>query len=557
MDVKAHSDLYNRLDHASYIYSPEEMAGFRGSGAWKDLILTDLLDRHVRVRPNEIAIVDETSRITWAQLANRVNRIAAAFVDAGLKPGEFVGIQLPNRIEFVETYLAIQRAGLRALSMMSIYREKDVEYMLNKTKACAYVALDSHRKFSYVEMASNLIDKVPTLRHVIIIGETATGMHSYESFMRSEDVSSSAFRDLRPDPDSLSKVSFTSGTTGFPKGVAHTHNTDMVPPLLTAKALGLTHETPVWMPSPICHATGLAFGVYDSLLCGAKLVLQDVWNPVRALEMISAERAVFTVSATPFIAEILEVDNLQDYDLTSFRYFASGGARIPTTLVERAKEEMDCYLLRVFGQAEAPLHTLNLPSHPWEKLLTRDGKAFDELKVRIVDPETRTYEMPAGEIGEYATWGPHVFLGYYDDPEASWDAKDADRWYYSADLCLKDEDAFVLYVDRIKDIVNRGGIKISALEVENILVKHPGVQTAAVVAVPDNRLGEKACAFVIVRPNHEVTLESLGEFLYSEGVTKQKWPEQLEIVTELPYTATGKVQKNMLRDSLEARVHQA
>jgi non-ribosomal peptide synthetase component E (peptide arylation enzyme) len=557
MAVNASADLYNRLDHASHIYSPEEMAGFRASGAWKDLILADLLDLHVRIRPNEIAIVDETSRITWAQLANRVNRLAAAFVDAGLKPGEFVGIQLPNRIEFVEAYLAIQRAGLRALTMMSIYREKDVEFMLNKTKASAYVTLDSHRKFNYVEMAAKLMDSVPSLRHVIIVGEPAPGMHSYESFMRSEDVSSGAFRHLRPDPDSLSKVSFTSGTTGFPKGVAHTHNTDMVPPLLTAKALGLTHETPIWMPSPICHATGLAFGVYDSLLCGAKLVLQDVWNPVRALEMISAERAVFTVSATPFIAEILEVGNLHDYDLTSFRYFGSGGARIPTTLVERAKEEMGCYLLRVFGQAEAPLHTLNLPGDPWEKLLTRDGKAFDEVKVRIVDPETRTQELPAGEVGEYATWGPHVFLGYYDNTEASWEAKDQDRWYYSADLCLKDEDGFVLYVDRIKDIVNRGGIKISALEVENMLAQHPGVQNAAIVAVPDDRLGERACAFIVPRPGHEVTLQSLGAFLDSQGVTKQKWPEQLEIVPQLPFTATGKIQKNLLRDSLEARIKDA
>jgi non-ribosomal peptide synthetase component E (peptide arylation enzyme) len=273
--------------------------------------------------------------------------------------------------------------------------------------------------------------------------------------------------------------------------------------------------------------------------------------------MISAERAVFTVSATPFIAEILEVGNLHDYDLTSFRYFGSGGARIPTTLVERAKDEMGCYLLRVFGQAEAPLHTLNLPGDPWEKLLTRDGKAFDEVKVRIVDPETRTQELPAGEVGEYATWGPHVFLGYYDNIEASWEAKDQDRWYYSADLCLKDEDGFVLYVDRIKDIVNRGGIKISALEVENMLAQHPGVQNAAIVAVPDDRLGERACAFIVPRPGREVTLQSLGAFLDSQGVTKQKWPEQLEIVPQLPFTATGKIQKNLLRDSLEARIKDA
>lgn len=553
MAVNGGYDLYSRLDHASYVYTPEQMDQFRASGAWIDTLLVDLLDQHSVKRAQEIAIVDESSRVTWGTLHDRVNRLAAGFVDAGLKPGEFVGIQLPNRIEFVEVYLAIQRAGLRALTIMSIYREKDVEFMLNKCRASAYITLDSHRGFDHVAMAQSLMNKVESLREVVILGEPGPGMRAYDSVFRDEHVASSAFAELRPDPDSLSKVSFTSGTTGFPKGVAHTHNTDMVPPLLTAKALGLNSETPIWMPSPICHATGLAFGVYDSLLCGAKLVLQDVWDPVKALEMISREKPVFTVSATPFIAGMVEVDDLSKYDLSSFKYFGSGGARIPTTLVERAKEEMGCYLLRVFGQAEAPLHTLNLPDDPWEKLLTRDGKPFDEVKVRIVDPDDRTKVLGPNETGEYSTWGPHVFLGYYDNPEASWDAKDADRWYYSADLCLVDEDGFVLYVDRIKDIVNRGGIKISALEVENLLAGHPGVQSAAIVAVPDDRLGEKACAFIVTRPGHEVTLQGLGEYLEAKGVTKQKWPEQLEIIDELPSTSTGKVQKNVLRELLEER----
>lgn len=553
MAVNRANGLYTRLEHAADVYSPAEMAGFRESGAWIDTLLTDLLDKHALRTPDACAVVDETSRVSWRQLASRVNRLAASFVDLGLRPGDFVGVQLPNRIEFVEVYLAIQRAGLRALPMMSIYRQTDVAFMLNTCRARALVTLDSHRGFEHVAMAATLMNEVPTLSEVIIVGEAEPGMHNYEALLGDEEISSSAFAHLRPDPDGLSKVGFTSGTTGFPKGVAHTHNTDMVPPLLTARALGLNADTPIWMPSPICHATGLAFGVYDSLLCGAKLVLQDVWDPVKALEMISQERATFTVSATPFIAGMVEVEDLSKYDLSSFKYFMSGGARIPTSLVERAKEEMGCWLLRVFGQAEAPLHTLNLPGDPWEKLLTRDGRPFDEVKVRIVDPEDRSRELPVGEMGEYSTWGSHVFLGYYDNVEATWEAKDEDRWYYSADLCTVDEEGFVLYVDRIKDIVNRGGVKISALEVENVMAGHPGVQVAAIVAVPDDRLGERACAFVVQRPGHEVTLASLAEYFEANGITKQKWPEQVEIVESLPYTSTGKVQKNVLRDRIHDR----
>lgn len=488
MVVNDGNGLYSRLEHASDVYSIEDMAAFRAGGAWTDTLLIDLLDRHALNMPDATAVVDESSQITWRQLTSRVNRLAAKLVDLGLQPGDFVGVQLPNRIEFVEVYLAIQRAGLRAVPMMSIYREKDVAFMLNTCRARAYVTLDSHRGFDHVEMAQRVIGQVPTLRHVVILGEAGTGMHNYEALIGDEEVASSAFARLRPDPDALSKVGFTSGTTGFPKGVAHTHNTDMTPPLMTAKALGLNESTPIWMPSPICHATGLAFGVYDSLLCGAKLVLQDAWDPMRALEMISRERAAFTVGATPFIAAMVEVANLSKYDLSSFKYFGSGGARIPTSLVERAKEDLGCWLLRVFGQAEAPLHTLNRPGDPWEKLLTRDGRPFEGVKVRIVDPEDRTRELPVGETGEYSTWGPHVFLGYYDNPEATWEAKDEGRWYYSADLCTVDEDGYVLYVDRLKDIVNRGGVKISALEVENVMAGHPGVQMAAIVAIPDDRL---------------------------------------------------------------------
>lgn len=550
MDVKGRTALYSRLEHASDVYSRAEIEAFRASGAWTNLLLTDLLDQHARRVPNDTAVVDETSRISWGQLASRANRLAASLVDLGLRPGDFVGVQLPNRIEFVEVYLAIMRAGLRALPMMTIYRERDVVFMLNTCGARAYIAMDSHRSFDFVEMAQRVCNQVETLESVIILGEADQGMVSYESMMWGPDVKSESFAHLRPDPDGLSKVGFTSGTTGFPKGVAHTHNTDMVPPMLTARALGLNAATPIWMPSPICHATGLAFGVYDSLLCGAKLVLQDVWDPERGLDLIAREKATFTVSATPFIAGMVEAYRPGRHDISSFKYFASGGARIPTSLVERARDELDVWLLRVFGQAEAPLHTLNLPSHPWEKLLTRDGRPFDGVSVRIVDPADRSSAVPSGEVGEYSTWGPHVFLGYYGNPEASWEAKDSDRWYYSGDLCVTDDEGFVLYVDRIKDIVNRGGVKISALEVENLLAGHPGVQAVAIVAIPDERLGERACAFIVARDSRGVTLESLCDYLDANGVTKQKWPEYLRVVDSLPYTSTGKVRKNILRDSI-------
>lgn len=550
MSVGTSSRKYERLEHARDVYRDAEIAGFKQRGLWLDRLLVDLLDEHARTHPDDTAVVDERRRVSWRALRLRVDRIAAGFVTAGLVPGDFVALQIPNWVEFVESYLAVQRAGLRALTIMMIYRERDVAYMLRKCRARMLVTPEEHRGFDHVAMAQRLRSSVETLERVVVIGEPGDGMLPYEGFMASVDPPLGAFAGRRPDPDGLSKVSFTSGTTDLPKGVVHTHNTDMVPPLLTARAIGLDRTTPIWMPSPIAHATGLLFGVYDSLLTGAKLVLQDVWDPVAALELISRERAAFTVSATPFIGGMLEQPDLDRYDLRSFRYFLSGGARIPPALVERARDRMGTLLLRVFGQSEAPLHTLNFPDDPWEKVVSRDGRPLEGVKVRIVDPLDRTRELSPGEVGEYSTWGPHVFLGYLGDVDRTMEAKDLDGWYYSSDLCLVDDEDYVLYVDRIKDIINRGGVKISALEVENLLAAHPAVQSAAVVAMLDERLGERACAFVVPRPGTTITLAELARFLTAEGVTKQKWPERLEVVESLPTTATGKIQKNVLRARL-------
>lgn len=544
------SQAVTRVEHARDVYSEEQIAAFKRAGLWQDRLLIDFLDEHRRTRPQEIAVVDRQRRVTWAELAERVDRIAAGFIALGLQPRDFVALQIPNQLEFVESYLATQRAGLRALTIQSIYRDRDVSYKIDKCGARAYVIPAAHRSADYVAMAGRIRGSCPTLEHVIVIDGAGEGMIPYERLAEADVPDLGVFADRRPDPDGISKVSFTSGTTGSPKGVVHTHNTDLVPPLLAAQVAGLDASTPIWMPSPIAHVTGILFGLYESLLVGAKLVLQDVWDPVAALELVAEEGAVFTVSATPFIAGMLDVPELGRYDLSRFTHFLSGGARIPPSLVERARAEMGTSLLRVFGSAEAPLHTANLPGDPWEKIVGRDGRPFEGIQSRIVDPDDRTHVLGPGEVGEYSTWGPHVFLGYIDDPEQTAAAKDADGWYYSGDLCEIDEDGYVLYVDRLKDIINRGGMKISALEVENLLVTHPAIRAAAVVAFPDALLGERACAFVILTPGAELGLPELVEFLITGGVTKQKMPERMELVTEFPSTATGKVMKAELRARL-------
>lgn len=547
----APSPLSTKLDHASDVYSAEQIAGFKADGLWRDVLLIDLLAEHAAVRGDNIAVVAGDNRITFAELADSVDRIAASFVTMGLQPKDFVAVQLPNMVEFVQIYLAIQRAGLRAVTLMPIYREQDVRFMLGKCDAKAFVIPDAYRGFNFVEIARTVQGELPDLQHVVVVGDDPPeGTSAFADLLAAEPLGSDEYAALRPDPDGLSKVTFTSGTTGKPKGVIHTHNTDLVTPTLIAEAMGMNEDTPMWMPSPVSHVTGLILGLYPAMVAGAKFVLQDRWDAETGLALIEREKAVLTVSATPFISAMLEVPDRDRYDISSFKYFLSGGARVSPRTVERARDELGISLLRVFGGAEFPLHAINSPDDDWSIMTSRDGKTFPGLHSRIVDPDDRSRELGPDEVGEYSTSGAHIFLGYLGDPERTAEARDADGWYYSNDLCAIDKDGYIVYVDRIKDIVNRGGVKISAMEVENELLTHPAVHGAAVVAVPDDVLGERAAAFVILNPGHTVTLEDFREHLKARGVTTQKWPEFLHLVDSLPMTATGKVRKDQLRDTV-------
>lgn len=539
--------MSGKILHAADAYTAEQIAEFKADGEWRDLLLDDHLRRHVAERPDEVAVVDEVRSITWAELDEQVERIANGFVNLGLQKGDFVAIQIPNVVEFVEVYLAIFRAGLRALTIMPTYGERDIAYMLEKCEVRAIVMVGEFRGRDLREMAVRLRTSIAPLRNLIILGDAPEGAVALDD-LRASDKRAGLLADRRPDPDSVSRVSFTSGTTGRPKGVVHTHNTDMVTPRWTFTVLGLGSETTIWMPSPISHATGILFGLYLSQMYGSKLVLQDRWDPLKAIELIQEHRAVFTVSATPFIKGILDCPQLNDYDVSSFKYFVSGGAPIPSELVERSERTLGVKLLRVFGQSEAPLHTINLPDDPWEKLTTTDGKPIGTSRVKIVD-EARSSEVPRGEVGEYATQGPHVFLGYFGDPEVTEGCRTADGWYFSGDLCRMDVDDHVIYVDRLKDIINRGGVKIGSLEIEEVVAAHPAVKRCAVVPIPDEILVERACAMVVLEPTMTLTLPELTAFLQELGVTKHKWPEKLVVVDDFPMTATGKIQKNVLLET--------
>ena len=314
-----------------------------------------------------------------------------------------------------------------------------------------------------------------------------------------------------------------------------------------ARLLGLTSEDVVWTASPLGHGTAFEWGMRQALVIGGTLALQDIWNVETALNIIERERCTFTLAATPFAAMLLESPEVDRHDLSSFRIFACAGAPIPQKLGEAFRQRIGCTLIGMWGMTECFVGSASPPDDRTEKLWETDGKAMPGAELAIFDA-TRSKQLPPGEVGELATRGPHVCLGYFNDPQRTRETFSADGWLFSNDLATIDTEGYIRLVGRKKDMINRGGLKVSAREVEELLLQHGNIVAVALVAVPDDRLGEKGCAFVVPRDNAQLTLPQLVRHLEDQGVAKYKLPEYLVVLHEFPMTASGKIQKFKLRE---------
>ncbi|MBX6378436.1 MAG: AMP-binding protein [Clostridia bacterium] len=351
----------------------------------------------------------------------------------------------------------------------------------------------------------------------------------------------------------MDSLIYTSGTESLPKGVLLTHNTHRYTQRMAIDWLRLTPDDVVWMASPTTHATGLRFAVLMPVLLGMKAVLQESFVVEESVELIERERVTLTLAATPFLRDLAYAPNLERHDVSSLRVFGCGGAPVPRQLALDAKRRLGCRVLGAFGSTETSgVCFANYPDDPPEKMVWNDvdGRPIPGTSIRIVDDQGR--EVPRGTEGEIAVNGPCVCGGYFRRPDLN-KQYFRDGWFLQGDLGAMDGDGYIRVTGRKKDIIIRGGVNISAREVEEILLTHPRVANAAVVAMPDPRLGERACAFVVPR-GEPLTFEEMTAYLAERRVTRLKWPERLEIVPEFPMTPSGKIQKYVLRQWIADKV---
>jgi cyclohexanecarboxylate-CoA ligase len=523
----------------------------RASGSWADRFIDEYVrDAAARV-PARIGVVDGAVRLSYSQLDHGIGRAAAGLSELGIAKGDVVSWLLPNWHESYLLHHAALRLGAVSNPIVPASRHREVGYVLTRAESKVVVIPETFRGFRYPDMLDELRPRLPDLRHVVVArpADTAPDL-SFGDLLRHPGQAPAADR----SPDDAVLLMFTSGTTARPKGVVHTHNTLDYENRSIMEVFGLGEEDRIWMPSPVTHVTGMLYGLQLPAMLRSMVVLQDVWEAGAGLSLIDAHRCTFTVAATPFLHGLTYYPGLGDFDLSCLRTFACGGADVPAALVREARRRLSCHVTRVYGSTEFPTLSATGPGSSPDKAAETDGHSIGAAAYRIVDDKGS--DVQTGAVGELLVQGPEAMAGYQDPGDDS-GAYTADGWFRTGDLATRDADGYLTIRGRIKDIIVRGGENLSATEIESLLFEHPMVSEVAIVAMPDPILVERACAFVVPSPEGRPALTELVAFLEARGVSKQKYPERLEIVTELPKTQSGKVQKFRLRERIRMMVREA
>lgn len=519
---------------------------YREVGHWDGTTLDARLVEHLARDPDRLAVIDRHGSLTYAQLADRVGRCAGLFRHLGVGAGDAVSVQLPNRREFVIAHLAAERLGAVTNPLLSQYREHELIDMQRKLRSTVAIHPERYHGHVYAPTWQRVREEVGFPLRTIAVHEDDGAWSELDAH--------EPLPARQPDGDvgdEVNIVLFTSGTVRA-KGVLHTHNTTVYGLREYARLLELTPEMVLWMPSPISHATGLQWGVRTAIYVGGTLVLQERWDADAALDLVAATGATHSIGATAFVHDLIRAADARPDAIPTLRYFACAGAPIPEELAVAARERLGFQVLRAYGMSEHFISTICHPDDPEAKRLGTDGRVLPGTEIAVFD-ELREHQLPVGEVGELAVRGPGVALGYLEEPQITADTFRADGWQFSEDLAAVDADGFVRLLGRRKDLIIRGGLNVSAPEIEALLFDHPGVRDIALVGVPDDRLGERICAIVVTEPGHTVELDDLVMYLADRGVSKLKLPELIEHREALPKTPSGKIRKNVLREELRSR----
>lgn len=535
-------------------FNEQRRAAYRQQGLWGDASLADYWQQTARAMPDKIAVVDNHgASYTYSALDHAASCLANWMLAKGIESGDRIAFQLPGWCEFTVIYLACLKIGAVSVPLLPSWREAELVWVLNKCQAKMFFAPTLFKQTRPVDLILPLQNQLPQLQQRVGVDKLApaTSALSLSQIIADNTPLTTA---ITVHGDELAAVLFTSGTEGLPKGVMLTHNNILASERAYCARLNLTWQDVFMMPAPLGHATGFLHGVTAPFLIGARSVLLDIFTPDACLALLEQQRCTCMLGATPFVYDLLNLLEKQPADLSALRFFLCGGTTIPKK-VARECQQRGIKLLSVYGSTESSPHAVVNLDDPLSRFMHTDGYAAAGVEIKVVDDARKT--LPPGCEGEEASRGPNVFMGYFDEPELTARALDEEGWYYSGDLCCMDEAGYIKITGRKKDIIVRGGENISSREVEDILLQHPKIHDACVVAMPDERLGERSCAYVVLKaPHHSLSLEEVVAFFSRKRVAKYKYPEHIVVIEKLPRTASGKIQKFLLRKDIMRRLTQ-
>lgn len=531
--------------------SAELIKLYRETKLWTEDTYIDLLERKVKRNPDG-EIIDEKERITYYEFLNRVESFATCLVERGYQKGDRIGVHLPNWIEFLIAVSGAMKVGVVPTFIHLAYRATEVEYVLNITAAKGVVIPGLYKDFNFPAMYEGLRGQVPELKDIFVLGdEVPNGAVSFcKSISRSVSIEDQKLMEVhRPSANDIMLIMLTSGTTGKSKAVVHQYKTLLTSYRSLAQNCQVQADSKSLILSPMTHAHGFGVGILTAMLYGGDTIILNRWQVEEALETIAREKVNYVIGVPTHLVDIYNSDLIDKLNLTSVRTFIYAGAPCPLQVLELIQKKCGWQITTLYGWSEGGPHTCTRLDDPPEVVTSTVGRAQEGYEVRLVNNEG--YDVPLGEVGEFWGRGPNLFAGYYGRQDLTQEKFTEDGWFKTGDLFGLHENGNYIFVGRMDDVINRGGQKIDPLEIESILASHPDIESSALIGLPDPRLGENPCIFVIPKPGKSIELMDIREFLTNRGVARYKLPEHIRIVETLPRTLTGKLVRYVLRNELK------
>lgn len=538
-------------------YKQEDAEIYNKFRWWSGLTLGDILDRAADIHPTKEAFVDQKTRLTYEDARTGANQLALGLLDLGIKPLDRVLVQLPNWNEFVFAYFALQKIGAIPVLLIDRYRQFEISRLIRLTSATAWIVAAAYKKTDYLPIIQDVKREHPNLAHIITVrGEAQTAFPRLEDLMARVKLTQAQLArlaDLKPDPMQVAHMGPTGGTTGEPKIVPRTHNSLITGVEYCAKSWDQHTEDINLLAGPIGHDLSFTKGFLGSVITQGKIIFLDTTTDEEICKTIEKEKITAIVWVPALAQRLLQYEGLGNHDLTSLKKMHSAGGASHPELVKNVTQQLKMKFYNGYGATEG-MTTITRTTDPIQTICTTVGRPtcpYDTYKV--VDFTGR--QLPPNTQGELVLKGPGVFTGYYNNPQENAAIFTQDGFFQTGDLAMIDKAGYITLTGRIKEMINRGGESISTREIEGLLIQHPDVVAAAVIPMPDPKLGEKACAYIQLKTGVESTFEGIISFLKSKQASVLQLPERIEFIDAMPYTAAQKLDKKSLKEDLEKKIH--